>query len=243
MISPFGNALVTMLKFTSLVSLVTIQDLSFRAESDRDHARAKRPCVWDRARFVFRDGDRSRRRRQSARARGQSAFRPDGVRARRQAQRGHLPIGRLEAKRDVDDLELGLRSLRLADALAGIEAHVDRHAFGSLVAFALGLAWTLSSVAARSPCFAAHRASRAVRARHAVARAALLLLLRPADLGRSLSALATGVFALGLYYSATASEIYRAGIEDLPNGQWEAAQALSLPLRRIWIGLFSRSKR
>jgi polar amino acid transport system permease protein len=28
---PFGNALVTMLKFTSLVSLVTIQDLSFRA--------------------------------------------------------------------------------------------------------------------------------------------------------------------------------------------------------------------
>jgi polar amino acid transport system permease protein len=31
MIPPFGNALVTTLKFTSLVSLVTIQDLSFRA--------------------------------------------------------------------------------------------------------------------------------------------------------------------------------------------------------------------
>jgi polar amino acid transport system permease protein len=31
MIPPFGNALVTMLKFTSLVSLVTIKDLSFRA--------------------------------------------------------------------------------------------------------------------------------------------------------------------------------------------------------------------
>jgi polar amino acid transport system permease protein len=31
MIPPFGNALVTVLKFTSLVSLVTIQDLSFRA--------------------------------------------------------------------------------------------------------------------------------------------------------------------------------------------------------------------
>ncbi len=31
MIPPFGNALVTMLKFTSLVSLVTIQDLAFRA--------------------------------------------------------------------------------------------------------------------------------------------------------------------------------------------------------------------
>lgn len=32
MIPPFGNALITMLKFTSLVSLVTIQDLSFRAD-------------------------------------------------------------------------------------------------------------------------------------------------------------------------------------------------------------------
>ena len=32
MIPPFGNALVTMLKFTSLVSLVTIQDLSLRAD-------------------------------------------------------------------------------------------------------------------------------------------------------------------------------------------------------------------
>jgi polar amino acid transport system permease protein len=31
MIPPFGNELITMLKFTALVSLVTIQDLSFRA--------------------------------------------------------------------------------------------------------------------------------------------------------------------------------------------------------------------
>ncbi|WP_449415801.1 ectoine/hydroxyectoine ABC transporter permease subunit EhuC [Ochrobactrum teleogrylli] len=31
MIPPFGNAVVTMLKFTSLVSLVTVQDLTFRA--------------------------------------------------------------------------------------------------------------------------------------------------------------------------------------------------------------------
>ena len=31
MVPPFGNELITMLKFTALVSLVTIQDLSFRA--------------------------------------------------------------------------------------------------------------------------------------------------------------------------------------------------------------------
>jgi polar amino acid transport system permease protein len=33
MIPPFGNALVTMLKFTALVSLVTIQELSFSAST------------------------------------------------------------------------------------------------------------------------------------------------------------------------------------------------------------------
>ncbi|HWG04645.1 MAG TPA: ectoine/hydroxyectoine ABC transporter permease subunit EhuC [Beijerinckiaceae bacterium] len=35
LVPPFGNALVTTLKFTALVSLVTIQDLSFRAETIR----------------------------------------------------------------------------------------------------------------------------------------------------------------------------------------------------------------
>ena len=35
MIPPFGNALVTMLKFTALVSLVTIQEMSFRASMVR----------------------------------------------------------------------------------------------------------------------------------------------------------------------------------------------------------------
>lgn len=35
MIPPFGNALITTLKFTALVSLVTIQDLSFRASMIR----------------------------------------------------------------------------------------------------------------------------------------------------------------------------------------------------------------
>lgn len=35
MIPPFGNALILMLKFTALVSLVTVQDLSFRADQIR----------------------------------------------------------------------------------------------------------------------------------------------------------------------------------------------------------------
>jgi len=47
-------------------------------------------------------------------------------------------------------------------------------------------------------------------------------------LGVSMSPLATGIFALGLHYAAYCSEVYRAGIESIPRGQWEAATALNL---------------
>jgi polar amino acid transport system permease protein len=40
---------------------------------------------------------------------------------------------------------------------------------------------------------------------------------------------ATGVLALGLHYGAYASEAYRAGLEAVPRGQWEAAVALNYP--------------
>ena len=46
--------------------------------------------------------------------------------------------------------------------------------------------------------------------------------------GLSWSPLLTGVIALGLHYSAYTAEVYRAGIDNLPRGQWEAAMALNL---------------
>jgi len=55
--------------------------------------------------------------------------------------------------------------------------------------------------------------------------------------GMSMPALTTGVIGLGLFYSAYAAEIYRAGIEELPVGQWEAALTMGLPLRRVWLGI------
>lgn len=52
--------------------------------------------------------------------------------------------------------------------------------------------------------------------------------------GIAASALTTGVIAIGLHYSTYTMQVYRAGIEAVPPGQWEAATALSLPLRRTW---------
>ncbi len=52
--------------------------------------------------------------------------------------------------------------------------------------------------------------------------------------GLTFSALTTGVFAIGLHYSTYTMQVYRAGIEAVPVGQWEAATALNLPVRRTW---------
>ncbi|SMF56958.1 amino acid ABC transporter membrane protein 2, PAAT family [Tistlia consotensis] len=46
--------------------------------------------------------------------------------------------------------------------------------------------------------------------------------------GVTLSAFTAGFLALGLHYSTYCSEVYRAGLENIPKGQWEASIALNL---------------
>jgi len=48
--------------------------------------------------------------------------------------------------------------------------------------------------------------------------------------GVTLDALTAGILALGLHYATYCSEVYRAGLENIPRGQWEAATALNLSL-------------
>jgi polar amino acid transport system permease protein len=53
--------------------------------------------------------------------------------------------------------------------------------------------------------------------------------------GISLSALLTGIIGIGLNYSAYTAEVYRAGIEGVPRGQWEAARALNFSHGQTWV--------
>jgi polar amino acid transport system permease protein len=48
------------------------------------------------------------------------------------------------------------------------------------------------------------------------------------------SALQIGIAVLGVHYSTYMAEVYRAGIDAVPAGQWEAATALSLSPARTW---------
>lgn len=46
--------------------------------------------------------------------------------------------------------------------------------------------------------------------------------------GLRLSPWVAGLIAIGLHYAAYLSEVYRGGIENVPQGQWEAARAINL---------------
>jgi polar amino acid transport system permease protein len=54
------------------------------------------------------------------------------------------------------------------------------------------------------------------------------------EYGITLSLFTSGVLILGVNYSAYTAEVYRAGIEGVPRGQWEASTALNLPTWRTW---------
>src|SRR5690606_33616653 len=50
----------------------------------------------------------------------------------------------------------------------------------------------------------------------------------------TMGALTTGVIGLGVHYATYTSEVYRAGIESVPRGQWEASTALNLAPATTW---------
>ena len=49
-----------------------------------------------------------------------------------------------------------------------------------------------------------------------------------------LSALTVGIVVFGVHYATYMAEVYRAGIDAVPHGQWEATTALSMSPRRVW---------
>jgi polar amino acid transport system permease protein len=55
------------------------------------------------------------------------------------------------------------------------------------------------------------------------------------DVGILLPPLAAGVIGLGVHYSTYTAEVYRAGIDNVSKGQWEAATACNLKGIQTWV--------
>jgi polar amino acid transport system permease protein len=121
--------------------------------------------------------------------------------------------------------------------LDGLLVTVQATVLGSIVAYTLGLVFALLR---RSPIRAVSTVTwlliEFIRSTPLLVQLFFLFFVLP-GFGVTLSPLVAGVIGLGLHYACYTAEVYRAGIEGVPAGQWEAATALSLPRPRTWTGI------
>ncbi|MDI9889021.1 ectoine/hydroxyectoine ABC transporter permease subunit EhuD [Streptomyces sp. HNM0645] len=105
---------------------------------------------------------------------------------------------------------------------------------GSLLSFTLGLVWALGlRSGSRLVRWPVGLVTEFIRNTPLLVQLFFLFFVLP-EWGVQFSALTTGTIAIGLHYSTYTAQVYRAGIDAVPAGQWEAATALSLPAHRTW---------
>ncbi|WP_018657167.1 ectoine/hydroxyectoine ABC transporter permease subunit EhuD [Actinomadura flavalba] len=123
----------------------------------------------------------------------------------------------------------------LPDLLNGLRVTVTATIAGYAIALVLGLVWTLLR---RTPSRIVNQTVRWVtefiRSTPLLVQLFFIYYVMP-TFGVTLGPLVAGIIGLGLHYSTYTAEVYRAGIADVPKGQWEACTALNLPRSRTWL--------
>ncbi len=113
---------------------------------------------------------------------------------------------------------------RMAD---GLIVTVQATLVGAVLAYVLGLFLAiLRMYGARVIAVPAYWVSEFIRRTPLLVQLYFLFYVLP-DLGVFLSPFMAGVIGLGLHFSTYTAEVYRAGIENVPKGQWEASRALN----------------
>ncbi|HEV2505031.1 MAG TPA: ectoine/hydroxyectoine ABC transporter permease subunit EhuD [Mesorhizobium sp.] len=118
--------------------------------------------------------------------------------------------------------------------LEGVKITILATILGSALAAALGLAIALlrrseNRIVSRTVGFLAEF----IRGTPLLVQLYFIFYVLP-DFGLLLPPLTAGVIGLGLHYGTYAAEVYRAGIDNVPRGQWEAAKACNLNARQTW---------
>lgn len=119
--------------------------------------------------------------------------------------------------------------------LQGLKLTLIVTLISAVVAMVLGLGF---AVARRSPVRAVARTAgfvvELVRGTPLLVQLYFIFYVLP-DAGIRLSPLVAGVIGMGLHYATYTAEVYRAGIENVARGQWEAARAVNLSRRHTWL--------
>jgi len=119
--------------------------------------------------------------------------------------------------------------------LQGVVVTIQATILGTVVAMAVGL---IFAIARRSENRWTARSIGAlvefVRGTPLLVQLYFLFYILP-DIGILLSPLVAGVVGLGLHYGTYTAEVYRAGIDNISRGQWEASKAVNLNRRQTWM--------
>jgi polar amino acid transport system permease protein len=122
----------------------------------------------------------------------------------------------------------------LPDLLRGLVITIEATLLGSVVAAIIGLVFAIlrrseNGMVSRPLGFLVEF----IRGTPLLVQLYFLFYILP-DLGILLPPLVAGVIGLGLHYGTYTSEVYRAGIDNVPRGQWEAAKAANLNTPQTW---------
>lgn len=126
----------------------------------------------------------------------------------------------------------------LPGLLKGLVVTFEATVLGSILAYILGLVFAIIR-RARIPVLSqlVWLFVEFVRSTPLLVQLYFLFFVLPGIVGVTLTPLVTGILGLGVHYATYTSEVYRAGIDAVPRGQWEAATALSLPRGRVWTSI------
>jgi polar amino acid transport system permease protein len=130
------------------------------------------------------------------------------------------------------DTGFALRSIPYL--LLGFETTLLVTLAGSALALALGLSFALAVRSRYRPLrLATSGFVEFVRRTPLLVQLYFIFFVLP-DFGILLSPLASGILGLGLHAAAYMAQVYRAGIEGVERGQWEAARALNYSVPQAW---------
>ena len=98
---------------------------------------------------------------------------------------------------------------------------------GFVIAATLGLALALTRIAVPATAWVISAFVELIRSTPLLIQIFFIYFVGP-SFGIVLDAFTAGVLAIGVHYAAYCSEVYRAGFDNIPRGQWEASTALNL---------------
>ena len=122
----------------------------------------------------------------------------------------------------------------LPQLLKGLVVTIEATIVASLIAYILGLAIAILKMSKRkSTRVSLYWMTEFVRRTPILVQLYVVFYVLP-DFGIFLEAFTCGVMVLGIHFSTYTSEVFRAGIDNVPKGQWEAARSLNYNPYQAW---------